>query len=161
MPTPTVAMKSPTVVESLPMVQPLPVVQPPSPVIIPTPKVVKPKHKVFEDPERPVTPQELQEADEYLKLGSGFRPAKEIDTVHGVRELRKAILEGRVKATEQRKRELGLSSEVRVSTPSAETKIKTKYTKEQFEKYLETARRLDEQKRERLAEIIADVIKGE
>jgi hypothetical protein len=123
---PVAAVKPAAVVESLPL-------------------VAKPKHKMFEDFDRPVTPQELQEADEYLKLG-GIRPAKEIDTVQGVHELRKGILEGRVNATEQRKRELGLSSDIRVSTPKKKTKVKTKYTKEQFEKYLETARRLAERR---------------
>jgi hypothetical protein len=135
------------------------VVRPSMPVMTP---LAKPKRKILEDLDRPVTPQELQEANEYLKLGKGFRPGKDIDTAQGVRELRKDILEGRVKATEQRKRELGLSAEVRVRTPPKEIKIKNKIrrTKEQFEKYLETAQRLDEQKRKRLAESINDVMKG-
>jgi hypothetical protein len=143
-----------------PVVAPIPVVPPPSPVITSTPKAVNPKHKVFEDFDRPVTPQELQEADEYLKLGNGFRPGKDVDTVQGVHELRKGILEGRVNATKERKRELGLSPEIRVTIPKKEPKIKTKFTKERFEKYLEAARRLDEQKKKQLTESINDVMKG-
>jgi uncharacterized protein (UPF0335 family) len=46
-----------------------------------------------------------------------------------------------------------------VTIPAKEHKLKTKFTKEQFEKYLETARRLDEQKKKRLAEAIENVMK--
>ena len=119
-----------------------------APVVQPLPK----QNKVYEDLDRPVTPQELQEANDFLKLGE--------DTAQRVRELRRGILEGTINATKQRKKALGLSSDVRVGTPK-EIKIKGKYTKEQYEKYLEAARRLDEQKNKRLANAIASVVKGE
>ena len=143
----------------------LPVVQPPSvqsPLSVMTqPKAGRPKketgvrkieERVFDDGDSPVTPEELQEANEFLKLGE--------DTAQRVRELRKGILEGRVNATKMRKRELGLQPEVRVRTPQKGIKIKAKYTKEQFEKYLETEKRLDEQRKKRLAEMIDNVMKG-
>jgi hypothetical protein len=141
----------------------VPVVQSPVPTTI-VPKAVKPTQPpkiAVDDIDRSVTPQELQEADEYLKLGQGYKPGKDVDTARGVRELREAILQGRVNATEQRKRELGFlpESKVRATIPKKEMKIKTKYTKEQHEKYLETARRLDEQKKKRLADAINDVMK--
>ena len=141
----------------------LPVVQPPSvqsPLSVMTqPKAGRPKketgvrkieERVFDDGDRPVTPEELQEANEFLKLGE--------DTAQRVRELRNGILEGTVNATKQRKKALGLSSDVRVRTPPKGLKIKAKYTKEQFEKYLETEKRLDEQRKKRIANEIADVM---
>jgi hypothetical protein len=131
-------------------------VKPPPQAVMP-PKAVKRK---VDDGDRPVTPEELQEANEYLRLAVNLRPGKDVDTVRGVSELRKDILEGRFGATQQRKKELGLSSDVHVSIPSKDIKIKTKYRKKQFEKYLETARRLDAQKKERLAQAVDDVMKG-
>ena len=139
---------------------PAPPVKPPSVVI--APKVMKPKQN-FEDRDRPVTPQELKEANEILALGKDrgmWKGKQDVDTVEGVRELRRDILEGRFRATKQRKRELGLLDDVKIRPERAKTKIKTKYTKEQFEKYLETAKRLDEQRNKRLAEAINDVMKG-
>jgi hypothetical protein len=114
-------------------------------------KVYKGSNPRKKNLDRKPTAKELREANKELKLGE--------ETQQGVRQLRKDILEGRVNATKQRKRELGLMPEVRVTIPAKEHKLKTKFTKEQFEKYLETARRLDEQKRKRLAEAINDVMK--
>ena len=126
-----------------------------APVVQPPPKASQPKqNKVYEDLDRPVTPQELQEANELLKLGE--------DTAQRVRELRRGILEGTVNATEQRKKVLGLVpySEVHVKTPPKGIKIKAKYSKEQFEKYLETAKQLDERRKKQIAEAISDAMKG-
>ena len=123
-------------------------------MVQPPPKVSQPRqNKVFEDLDRPVTPKELRDADNELKLGD--------ETIQKIRELREDILQGRVNATKQRKIELGFLPEtkVRATTPAKEIKVKAKYTKEEFERYLETARLLDEQKRKRLAEAINDVIK--
>ena len=115
-------------------------------------KAYKGSKPLKENLDRKPTAKELREANEELKLGD--------DTLQGVRQLRKDILEGRANATKQRKRELGLMPEVRAMIPAKEHKFETKFTKEQFEKYLETARRLDEQKRKRLAGAINDVIMG-
>jgi hypothetical protein len=145
---------------AVPVVPPTPIVAPvmpkppiaqPPPIVIP--KAVKPK-RIIDDIERQVTPQELQEANDFLKLGE--------DTAQKIRELREDILQGRVKATEPRKIELGFLPEtkVQIEIPKKGIKLKDKYTKEQFEKYLETARRLDEQKKKRLAEAINDIING-
>jgi hypothetical protein len=150
-------------------VSPQPVVQVPTvqapPVAAPVPK--RPKHNIevnrvenripkqrVDDIDRPVTPQELHEADEELKLGE--------DTLQRIQKLREDIIQGRVKATGQRKKELGFlpESKVRITTPKKGIKIDTKQTKEQFEKYLETAKQLDEQKKKRLTETINDVMKG-
>ena len=111
-----------------------------------------PKQRV-NDIDHPVTPQELHDADDELKLGE--------DTLQRVQKLREDIIQGRVKATGQRKKELGFlpESKVRITTPKKGIKIKTKYTKEQFEKYLETAKHLDEQKKKRLIETINDLMK--
>ena len=78
-----------------------------------------------------------------------------------IHELREDILQGRVKATKQRKKELGFLPEtkVRAIIPKKGVTINATYTKGQFEKYLETARRLDEQKKERIAHEITDVMK--
>ena len=133
----------------------------PAPPVVPPPKVDK-LTQIIDPIDRPVTPEELREANEILALGTDrgmWKGKRDVDTVEGVRKLRRDILEGRFRATKQRKKELGLASDVRVSTPPTGIKIKTKYTKEQFEKYLETARRLDEQKKKRLAEAIDDVMK--
>ena len=128
-----------------------PVVQPPPAVVIP--KAVKPK-RIIDDIERPVTPQELQEANAGLKLDD--------ETAQKIHELREDILQGRVKATEPRKIELGFLPEtkVQIKIPKKGINFKAKFTKEQYEKYLETARRLDEQKKKRLAEAINDVMNG-
>ena len=138
------------------------IVQPPPPVITPpvvVPKGVKPK-RIIDDIERPVTPQEYQEANEILALGKGR--GNDIDTVQGVRELREAILQGRVKATEPRKIELGFLPEtkVQIKIPKKGNTIKAKFTKEQYKKYLETARRLGEQKKKRLVDAINNVVNG-
>jgi len=134
-----------------------PVVQVP-PVLSTPPKPVKPRQSV-EDFDRPITPEELREANEILALGKGKYKKKDFDTAQGVKDLRRDILEGRFRATKERKRELGLLSDDKIRPAPAKTKIKTKYTKEQFEKYLETANRLDEQRKRRLADAINDVMK--
>ena len=104
--------------------------------------------------DRPATPQELQDADEEMKLGE--------DTLQHIQKLREDIVQGRAKATGQRKIELGFLPESKIQpiTPKKGITIKTKYTKEQFEKYLETAKQLDEQKKKRLAKTINDVMEG-
>ena len=121
------------------------VMQPPS-------KVVKPQRNL-DDRDRPVTPEELQEANAALRLDDKI--------AQKIKELREDILQGRVKATEPRKIELGFlpESKVQITIPKMNNKIKTKFTKEQYEKYLEAARRLEEQKQKRLADAIRDVIK--
>ena len=144
--------------------KPPPVVQPPQPAQPPPPidrsllAGYKPKRK-FENLDRPATRKEIKEANEILALGKGKHKKKEYDTAQGVIDLRRDILEGRFRATKERKRELGLLSDDKIRPTPAKTKIKTKYTKEQFEKYLETANRLDEQKKRRLADAINDVMK--
>ena len=146
---------------AVPVVQPTPIVAPvtPKPPIVQPPPIVAPKavkpRRTIDDIERPVTPQELQEANDFLKLGE--------DTAQKIRELREDILQGRVKATEPRKIELGFLPEtkVQIEIPKKGIKLKDKYTKEQFEKYLETARRLDEQKKKRLVDAINNVVNGE
>ena len=144
-----------------PVVAPVLPVQQSPPTDVVFPKAGRPKketvvrkieNRVFDDGDRPVTPGELQEANEFLKLGE--------DTAQRVRELRNGILEGTVHATKQRKKALGLSSDIRVRTPPKGLKIKAKYTKEQFEKYLETERLLDAQRKKRIAEMIDNVMKG-
>jgi hypothetical protein len=101
------------------------------------PKAAKPTLDIV-DIDRPVTAEELQAANEELKLGE--------ETVQKLQELREEILQGRFKATEPRKIELGFlpESKVRITTPAKGKKVKGKYSKEQFEKYLETARHLAE-----------------
>ena len=118
----------------------------------------KPKRR-GEDLDRAATRKELREAKKIFALGKGKYKGKDFDTAQGVQDLRRDILEGRFGATQERKKELGLLSDVKIRPESNGTKTKEKYTKEEFEKYLETARRLDEQKNKRLAEAINDIVK--
>ena len=121
-----------------------PVVQPPPPIDRSLLKEYKPKRKL-EDLDRPATRKEIKEANEILALGKGKYKKKEYDTAQGVQDLRRDILEGRFRATKERKRELGLLSDDRIRPESKKKiKFKTKYTKEKFEKYLETAKRIAE-----------------
>jgi len=137
----------------------LPVVQPsPPPIDRSLLAGYKPKRR-GEDLDRPATRKELKEADAILALGKGKYKKKEYDTAQGVQDLRRDILEGRFRATKERKRELGLLSDVKFRPESKAIRFKTRYTKEEFEKYLETARRLDEQKNKRVAEAINEVMK--
>jgi len=135
-----------------------------TPVVSKIPPVVQPppkQNKVFEDIDHPVTRKEIKEANEILALGKGKYKRKEYDTAQGVKDLRRDILEGRFRATKERKRELGLYSvdKIRPESKSKKPKIKAKYTKEAYETYLETARLLDEQRKKRLAGAINDVMK--
>ena len=128
---------------------------PPTPPVAITPDMLPKtfrRKRIMEDIERPVTPQELQEANAGLKLDD--------DTAKKIRELREDILQGRVKATEPRKIELGFLPEtkVQIKIPKKGISIRAKYTNEDYERYLETARRLDEQKKKRIAEAIGDVL---
>jgi len=139
-----------------------PVVQsPPPPIDRSLLAGYKPKRK-FENLDRPATRKEIKEANEILALGKGKHKKKEYDTAQGVIDLRRDILEGRFRATKERKKELGLYSvdRIRPESKSKKIKFKTRYTKEEYEKYLETARLLDEKKKKRVAEAINDVMKG-
>jgi len=139
-------------------VVPVPVAQPPPPIDRSLLTTYKPKRR-GEDLDRSATRKELREAKEILALGKGKYKKKEYDTAQGVQDLRRDILEGRFTATKERKKELGLLSEVKIRPESKVPKTKAKYTKEEFEKYLETARQLDEKRNKRLAEAIHDVMK--
>ena len=147
-PTPVIAPASPA-----------PVVQPPPPIDRSLLKGYKAKRR-GEDLDRLPTRKEIKEANKILALGKGKYKKKEYDTAQGVQDLRRDILEGRFRATKERKRELGLYSDDRIRPESKKKiKFKTKYTREEYEKYLETARLLDEQRKKRIAEAINDVIK--
>jgi len=138
-PTPVIA----PMVQAQPVAKKPPVVQPPPPIDRSLLKGYKPKRKL-EDLDRPATRKEIREANEILALGKGKHKGKDYDTVQGVQDLRRDILEGRFKATKERKRELGLLSDDKIRPESKAIKFKTRYSKEEFEKYLETAKRIAE-----------------
>ena len=165
-PAPVVA---PVPVSVVPMPSPVitpmtsaPVVQSPPPIDASLLKGLKLKRR-GENLDRPATRKEMREANEILALGKGKYKKKEYDTAQGVIDLRRDILEGRFRATKERKRELGLLSDdrIRQESKSKKPKFKTRYTREQYEKYLETARHIDEQRKKRLADAINEVMKGE